>query len=214
MDSWWKLGEWSGYDGEELSLHSIECPFCSEKGNWKLEHRSEKKKPNSSKVLYFDTYKCGSCASYVMVFWSAGFRLHDYRVVPWALNLNKYPDYLPESVGRYWLQAHRNIKDENWDAAAVMTRSALQLTLRVKGAKGKTLKDEIDDLARKGELPPIMKDWSDNIRLLGNDSAHPELEDDETNPIDVKDAIEFLDFLIEYAFSLPKRISEYRDRSK
>ena len=214
MDSWWDLGEWSGLDGNDLSLYRIECPFCSEKGNWQLENRNEKKKPNSSKILYFDTYKCGNCASYIMIFWSAGYRLHSYRTLPWPLKLNEHPDYIPSDIGRFWLQAHRNFRDGNWDAAAVMTRSALQLTLRVKGANGKSLKEEINFLAQKGELPPIMKEWSDNIRLLGNDSAHPDIGVIETNPNDVNDAIKFLDFLLEYTFDLPKRIAEYRARDK
>ena len=70
-----------------------------------------------------------------MVLWSASeyghvHGLHDYRVLPWPLKLEKYPEHWPEQVGRYWLQAKRNIRDENWDAAAVMARSALQITLR------------------------------------------------------------------------------------
>jgi len=107
MNSWWELGESSGYSGDDLSLYYIECPFCSEKGNWKLEHRSTKKKPNGSKVLYFDTYKCGNCASYIMVFWSASHQLHSFKTLPWPLKLTKYPDYIPDNIGRFWLQAYK-----------------------------------------------------------------------------------------------------------
>jgi hypothetical protein len=185
-----------------------------ERGNFKLAFRAEKKKPNSSKKLNFDTYECGSCKGYVMVLWSAGEHddLHNYEVLPWPIKLEKYPKHWPEPVGRYWLQAKRNLKDENWDAAALMARSALQITLRENKAKGDNLRKEIDDLAAKGILPPIIKEWSHEVRDLGNDTAHPKPDQPPTTPQDAKDVVRFLDFLLEYLYNLPERIKSYRER--
>ncbi len=214
--SWWELGEGSGYRGKELQLYEITCPFCAERGNFSLAHRAQKKKPNGDKVLNFDTLKCGSCASFVMVFWSASEHsdLYDYVVVPWPRKLEKYPEHWPESVGRFWLQAHRSIGEENWDAAAVMARSSLQAALRGNGAKGGSLKAEIDDLASRGLLPPIIRDWSHNLRLLGNESAHPQASQPATDPKDARDTVRFLDFLFEYLYDLPERIKKYREPKK
>jgi hypothetical protein len=103
-------------------------------------------------------------------------------------------------------------KGENWDAAAVMARSALQAALRDCQAKGHNLKQEIDDLASKGILPPNMKDWSDHVRELGNDSAHPNSRQAPTNPQDARDIASFLDFLLEYLYALPYQIEQYRER--
>jgi hypothetical protein len=217
MDSWWQLGEGSGYRGEELALYQITCPFCMERGNFKTAFHVEKKKPNSEKKLNFDTLECGNCKGYVMVLWSAsehgyGRGVHDYDVLPWPLKIEKYPEHWPEAIGRYWLQAKRNIRDENWDAAAVMACSALQIALRDYDAKGKNLKQEIDDLASKGILPPIMKEWSDQVRDLGNDSAHPDPGQGPTNPQDARDIVQFLDFLLEYLYTFPHQIKKYRER--
>lgn len=218
MDSWWQLGEWRGNAGETLAVYDITCPFCMERGNFKTAFHAEKKKPNSEKKLNFDTLECGSCKGYVMVLWSASKHgsqgLHSYRVLPWPLKFEKSPDEWPEAIGRFWLQAKRNISDENWDAAAVMARSALQLALREQNATGKNLKQEIDDLAAKGILPPIMKEWSDHVRELGNDSAHPNPQQGLINPQDATDIVNFLDFLLEYLYSLPYRIQQYRGRKK
>ena len=219
MDSWWQLGEGSGYRGEELALYQITCPFCMERGNFKTAFHIEKKKPNSEKKLNFDTLECGSCKGYVMVLWSAsehgyGRGVHDYHVLPWPLKIEKYPDHWPEAIGRYWLQAKRNIRDENWDAAAVMARGALQIALRDYDAKGKNLKQEIGDLASKGVLPPIMKEWSDQVRDLGNESAHPDPGRGPTSPQDARDIAQFLDFLLEYLYTLPHRIKKYREREE
>ena len=30
MDSWWQLGEWSGFLGVDLDQHRITCPFRAE----------------------------------------------------------------------------------------------------------------------------------------------------------------------------------------
>lgn len=211
-DSWWDLGEGGGYRGEELALHQITCPFCMECGNFARAFHAEKKKPNASKKLNFDTLQCGNCAGYVMVLWSAGRQLHDYRVLPWPRQINKYPEHWPETIGRYWLQAKRNLRDENWDAGALMARSALQVALREQGASGKTFKAEVDDLANKGILPPIMHAWSSEVRELGNESAHPAPSQAPTSPQDARDVVNFMDFLLEYLYDLPHRIAKYRDR--
>jgi hypothetical protein len=214
MNSWWDLGEWSGFDGTKLALFRIACPFCLEKGNFSVAFHAEKKQPNGKKILNFDTLKCGNCASFLQVFWSAGDRVHDYRAIPWPLRIEKYPENWPEAVGRYWLQARRSLSDENWDAAAVMGRSAMQMALRDHNAEGKNLKEEIDNLTSKGILPPIMRDWAHNVRELGNDSAHPKPDQGPTDRRDANDIVQFLDYLLEYLYTLPKRIEAYRARNK
>lgn len=212
MDSWWSLGEWSGYRGSELKLHEIVCPFCGEQGNFDVEFSAKKQKPNGTKVLHFDTLKCGACASFVQVFWSGTWESHDFRVQPWPLKVSKAPSEWPEDVGRYWIQAKRNLKDESWDAAAVMARSALQLALREQGASGRALRDEIENLSTKGVLPSIMKDWAHEVRGLGNDSAHPTVNQAATDPRDAHDIVQFLDFFLQYSYSLPDKINKYRAR--
>jgi hypothetical protein len=139
MDSWWQLGDHGGHYGRELSLSEIQCPFCKEKGHFNVAFHAVKKKPNGSKTLNFDTLECTNCKGYVMVLWSSSEwhrDTHQYQVLPWPLRLEKYPDYWPASVGRYWLQAKRNLAEENWDAAVLMARSALQVALRNANAEG------------------------------------------------------------------------------
>lgn len=217
MNSWWQLGEDMGQLGSDLAVYQITCAFCLERGNFKTTSHAEKKKPNSKKKLNFDTLQCGSCGGFVLVLWSATENpgrqgLHDYRVLPWPLKIEEFPEHWPEAVGRFWLQAQRNLQAENWDAAAVMARSALQAALRDKQAKGANLKQEIDDLADKGVLPPIMKEWSENVRELGNDSAHPKPEQPPTSSQDAQDVVHFPTFLLECLYDLPHRIEKFRQR--
>jgi hypothetical protein len=137
MESWWELGEWSGYDGNKLALWRLTCPFCREKGNFGLAHHAEKPKGNSNKKLNFDLYQCLNCMAYVHVFWSAaehsvGHSIHDFMVLPWPLGKAKASENWPPDVQRFWSQAHESMGIENWDASAVMARSAVQVTMRDK----------------------------------------------------------------------------------
>lgn len=211
MNSWWELGEHKGYVGTTLATYNIACGYCGEKGNFAQQSHLEKK-ASKGKVLNYDILRCENCGNFTMAFWSAGYRLHDRLVVPPPLNYNTYPDSWPEDVGRYWLQAKRSQVSRNWDAAAVMARSTLQIALRKKGATGKNLFEEINHLFGTGDLPPLMKDWAHEIRLLGAESAHPASDSSLASQKDVADLISFLDFLLEYLFTLPAKIEHYRQR--
>lgn len=93
-----------------------------------------------------------------------------------------------------------------------MARSALQVSLRAQSAQGRTLKDEINDLASKSVLPSVMAEWAHEVRELGNDSAHPKPGQAPTDQKDAKDIVKFLEFFLEYTYSLPERIKKYRAR--
>jgi Domain of unknown function (DUF4145) len=214
METWWELGDHSGYTGTELDIGRLRCAFCRAKGNFKQVHREIKDhSDDDSKRLYFDTLKCGNCANFLMVFWSSGSSLWDYVVVPSPLGeYTKAPDAWPSDVGKYWLQARRALGRGDNDAASVMARSALQVTLRHQQAVGSNLRAEIDGLAAKGLLPPIMKEWAHELRLLANESAHPSAMAESPSKKDVTDVVEFLEYLLQYLYSLPNRITQYRER--
>lgn len=172
--------------------------------------------PNGRKCLFFDSYQCGNCANFTMVFWSpsssSGRDLHDYRQIPLPLGKIKGPEHWPQVVSRFWVQAQDNLKHENWDAARVMARSSLQAALRQQNASGPNLAAEINSLAEKGIIPPIMKEWAHSLRLDGNESAHPKDDEGPAQPEDVRDLVKFLDFFFEYLYDLPERIAQFKAR--
>jgi hypothetical protein len=219
MTSWWEFGEWTGYQGNDLRLFRVVCAFCNEQGNFERVHHEQKKHPASRKILNFDTFKCGNCGNFLMIFWSAtafggSTGMHDFMTVPHAREFTNFPEHWPEDVGRYWLQAMRSLEGQNWDAASLMARSAIQLIARYQKAKGSNLKQEIDDLAGRGILPPIMKEWSHEVRELANESAHPDPGAKGTTSKDARDVVEFLRVLLRVTYDLPHQIAQYRDRKK
>lgn len=220
MNSWWDLGEGSGYQGDKMEPWRLACPFCGERGNFALEHHAEKKKSNSRKRLNFDLYRCNNCFGFVQVLWSAGelsqgaYGLYGYRVQPWPLSGKPEPsENWPEGMKRFWVQSHDSMKSENWDAAAIMARSALQFVVVERGAAGGNLKAQIEDLTAQGVLHPLMKDWAHELRLLANESAHPAQDSSAPpDPQDVRDIVNFLDSFLLYLYDLPAQIRNYRSR--
>jgi Domain of unknown function (DUF4145) len=217
MTNWWEFGEHSGYEGNDLRLFRVACAFCNTKGNFERVHREQKKHGASRKILNFDTFKCGNCGNFIMIFWSASefgssHGMHDFYTVPWAREITTFPEHWPADVGRHWLQARRSLEGQNWDAASLMARSAIQLIARYQKAKGTNLKQEIDDLASRGILPPIMQEWSHEVRELANVSAHPDPGAKGTIPKDARDVVEFLSVLLRITYDLPHQIQQYRAR--
>jgi hypothetical protein len=214
MNSWWDFGESSGQKGTQLDIGLIKCAFCSVEGQMKRIDSFIRKSESSNKVLNYETIKCENCGNFMFVFWSAstaGWSLYNYSTLPYPLGEIEAPEHWHKDVKRFWLQAHKSLKAENWDAAAIMARSALQIVMREQGANGRNLYAEINDLHSKGILPPIMKDFADEVRALGNDSAHPAIGMQVTRK-DSEDIVEFLDILLDYIYNLPKKINDYRAR--
>jgi hypothetical protein len=216
---WWDLGEWSGTSGHAVATHQITCAFCGAEGNFDIVNHLERKKAGSSrKVLNYDTLQCGNCGNFMFAFWSAAEYshgsgvMHDYRLLPWHRSTTGHPKHWPDDVGRYWIEAKRSVEGKNWTAAALMARSAVQLVARKNGAVGKSLKAEIDNLADKGLILPIMKDWSHEVRELGNEGTHPQPGTTGTDEKDAKDVVEFLTFLMQVMYDLPKQIDDFRQR--
>jgi len=218
--SWWDLGEWSGYHGDKLATYQIACAFCGEKGNFEIVQHLERQKPgNKYKKLNYDTLKCGHCGNYMFAFWSAAMTggscgMHDYRTLPWHRSTTDYPKHWPADVGNYWVEARRSVEGGNWTAAALMARSAVQLVARKHGATGKNLKEEIDDLAVKGLILPVVKEWAHEVRVLANEGTHPQPGTKGTNEKDANDVVEFLSFLMRVMYDLPKQIDDYRKRKQ
>ena len=216
MRNWWEFGEWTGYEGHTLGTWRIRCAFCGQEGNFGTEHHVDKR-GQGGKVLNYDILACGNCGNYTMVFWSAargGGRMgvHDYKVLPWPLETTDHPEHWPKDVGRNWVQARRSLEGKNWDAAAVMARSGVQLLMRYLKAEGRDLYAQIEDLGDKGLLPPVMREWSHEVRALGNESAHPRPGDEGADQRDANDVVEFLTMLLNMTYDLPHEIEQYRKR--
>jgi len=85
-----------------------------------------------------------------------------------------------------------------------MCRRCVQECVKQQGGKGKDLKDQINDLARRQVIAPQLKDWAHHVRILGNAGAHPDVFID-VQEADAREAVDFAGELLKYIYVLAAR---------
>ena len=65
-------------------------------------------------------------------------------------------------------------------------------------------------LRERGHIDQKLLAWADELRLIGNDAAHDLHVVIEQ--VDARDALEFVEALLMYAFSLNRRFEEFKNR--
>lgn len=117
-----------------------------------------------------------------------------------------YPNPIPKPVdSRIVSQIKKDMEesyvcfsDGCYRAAAVMARRALQSTCLDKGADEKDdLYHQIDWIFKEGIITKDIKDWAHEVRLVGNDAAHPK-KPSEDQPVTKEDAEDILNLLEQF----------------
>ncbi|UVC07371.1 DUF4145 domain-containing protein [Rhizobium sp. TH2] len=116
------------------------------------------------------------------------------------------PDHLSENVAKTYRSAERNFSTpDGEDAAAMLYRRAIDVAIREKHPEiTGLLAVRISKLAGKGLLPPSMKEWADQIRLIGNDGAH---EPEGVTMDDLKPMRGFTEAFLRYFITIPFEVS-------
>ncbi len=88
-----------------------------------------------------------------------------------------------------------------------MCRRALQASCVELKAKDAKLQDQIDELASKGVITESLKQMAHEVRLTGNDGAHPGKDglNDVSEP-DSRDMIEFTREFFHHVFVVPAKL--------
>jgi tRNA-dihydrouridine synthase len=99
-------------------------------------------------------------------------------------------------------------------AAAAMSRRAVQGVMIAAGAGSETLFRQIDALAAGQKLNANIAEWAHQIRLFGNDGAHPGSDGlEEVTEAEAMAALGFLDELLKWLYILPDDLAKARARS-
>lgn len=116
------------------------------------------------------------------------------------------PENLPADVERIYIQAERNFPVAgNEEAAGTMYRKALDvgLTIIAPSVTG-VLKTRIAKLVQQNLLTPSLGEWADQIRLLGNETAH---DIDQPTRDELESLRNFSDLVLRYLFTLPALVT-------
>jgi hypothetical protein len=121
------------------------------------------------------------------------------------------PAYLTPQLRRYFEQAANALQRQDWDASGAMSRKVVDVStqqrLGTDAKKFGTIKQRIDELARRGALTVDLKEWAHVIRLEGNDASHDE---DPYSEKEAKELLSFAELYLTYVHTLPGRLQAKR----
>lgn len=158
-------------------------------------------------------YQCGGCAHASLFVYQAW---DDYGGWGYAL-LHTFPQAvaremgeLPPEVEADRIEAWNSVYAGLYRAALLVARSALQRATRVLDGNFRgSLFDELDNLVTTGVITKQLRDNAHEVRLSGNDVAHPE-ELGSVSESDARDSLVFLDDFLETTFAIPARQKKRR----
>jgi hypothetical protein len=135
--------------------------------------------------------ECNSCHQLVLV--------NDFTHKIYPMPLPKPVDErIPHTIKCDFEESTTCFSIGAYRASAVMARRALQSICLDKGADEKEkLEKQIDYLFSQGVITKDLKDWAHEVRLVGNDAAHPKKPEND-QPVGEEDAKDVLDLLEQF----------------
>ncbi len=113
-------------------------------------------------------------------------------------------DALPEPIQIDRLEAWSCLYGADYRAAVIMARAAVQRAVRQLKAKGDGLKAEINDLAMRRKITDALRDAAHEVRISGDDAAHP-ADLGVVTRAEARDSLDFMDDFLEHAIAMPNR---------
>jgi hypothetical protein len=146
--------------------------------------------------------QCESCKGFVLVVGNRQSQHHPC-VLESVYPLGKPNDALPAEVEQTAREVAGDFKEalrchwvKSYRASVVMCRRAIQSSAIAMKAAGGRLIDQIDDLFKSGKITEALKDFAHEVRLTGNDGAHP--DKDGLGDVTEKDSSDMIEFTREY----------------
>jgi hypothetical protein len=122
--------------------------------------------------------------------------LHQYPLPITALSTQ-----LPANMAPVVLEAEKCLAVGAPNACGVMCRRAMHVLCQDKGAQGKDLFKQLQDLKDRHLITPDLWQWAEELRVVGKHGAHPEWEDVTMDDADY--AMRFLREVLRYVYVNP-----------
>ncbi|MBN1471232.1 MAG: DUF4145 domain-containing protein [Syntrophaceae bacterium] len=199
-----------------------DCPHCHS-NKMTFSAFGEYKIPREvTKPHYLTAFRCGGC--------HGGYFIRtvlerddtpinhngDIDCAPFIKILQEYPlekdieipEYFPENICNFFIQAAKSLRLGNLDASAMMSRKVLEVSVKSLDKNGKgNLYQRIEKLYNDGIITENLKDWAHIIRDDGNEAAHEEVP---VNPDFAKQLLSFTEMFLMYTFTLPGMVKDKR----
>jgi uncharacterized protein DUF4145 len=119
-------------------------------------------------------------------------------------------DNVPAAAARAYLSAARSFTVGLYEPCVIMCRKCLEAVCQELGATRGNFKQRLVALQDQGQIDQKLLTWADELRLVGNDAAH-DLEV-VIEQLDAQDALDFVEAILMYTFSLNRRFEEFKAR--
>ncbi|MBA7532362.1 hypothetical protein ES705_24588 [subsurface metagenome] len=193
------------------------CPHCGNQAPQKHIHTQEywseefddNGEPFGLPCAYY-VVVCETCDSVLLY--------HDEGDIVLEENFHRttlvYPDSgtlhrsVPDIVSACYAEAVRT-KRTAPNAFAVQIRRALEAMCDERGATAGSLQRRLQSLAERSEIPAVLSEMTDVLRILGNIGAHAGEQSVHSEHVDAID--DFFRAIVEYVYVAPSKFREFRD---
>lgn len=163
---------------------------------------------------YYEVLKCQTCERLILR--SSQYNDCECIEVPDLDYAVLYPSLghssirgLPSRIASAY-EAARRVRSVDANAYGVLVGRVLEMVCQDRLAKGKSLSDQIKDMADRGDIPPTLAEVAHGIRNLRNVGAHADIGD--LTPAEAPVLEGLLTALLEYLYSAPLLVQEAKQK--
>ncbi len=193
--------------------NSIYCPRCERHTSIAIRksHIAAPDDYSEMSDLVYEIGECNSCPQHFLVK-----RVNNKIEQIYPASLPKPVDpRIPEVIKKDLEEAYACFAANAYRATGMMARRAVELLCIDKKAPEGSLIKKIDWLLEQQIITKDLRDWAHEIRLTGNEAAHPPKTIKEENPIsenDAKDILELLESLVNALYITNHKKEERKQR--
>lgn len=117
---------------------------------------------------------------------------------------------VPKAIKNAFAEASNCHSSGSHTACAIMCRKTLEGVCENYAVEGRSLMDRLKGLKDKGVIDGKLYEWSDELRIVGNEAAHD--VNVEVSEADANDMLVFTKALLEYVYTFHKQFEEFKKR--
>jgi len=200
------------------------CPHCNKNIDFKATYKFEYFENTVHKLKRsIQGYKCEFCKSVIVFNVSSQYNYHEKKYIDkkeliFPKHIKKILSReIPENYKEEYLEAY-SILELSPKSSATLCRRLLQTILHNEfNIQKANLQQEILEFLKTPDIPTILFETIDKIRIIGNWAAHPKKYENTNEIVDVERdeatfLLEIIEELFDYKFVKPKLIKERIDK--
>lgn len=186
----------------------FDCPHCKAKCQFDQVQNDRQCEADG---LYQSPWVCQNCKGFIITKRPHNSSWNGTQILPLIKIKAKIKiDKLPEAIRNDYVESLEDYSNGCYISCVIMCRRAIQQSCLDKGAKKKTLYDQVEEL----DIDDNLKKLAHKLRFWGNNGAHPDiLLDEKIEEKDAKLAIDFTEKFLQYTYIIPKELEEIESQT-